>query len=211
MNLSTPGATKVVGALSMLVVAGLGWTFVVGPETTALSDVRLEIENTRDQNDTLEIQLIGLQRQAEEIGETRRAAEALAKKFPPTADQPGLFESVTAAAVDAGIGAKGVTTLAPTPPLVGGGDPTAGVQLDPPAGGNLARQTVSVSVTGSYAQTESLLENLEQMPRAYLINAVTLGSGGEGGGYTTTITGDMFVMPPVEDPGEIKTANVVGD
>ena len=41
MNLSTPGAVKIVGALSLLVVGGLGLTFVVGPETTTLSDVRM--------------------------------------------------------------------------------------------------------------------------------------------------------------------------
>lgn len=211
MNLSTPGATKIVGALSLLVVAGLGWTFVVGPETTALSDVRLEIESTRDQNDTLAIQLIGLERQAEQLGETRRTAEALARQFPPTADQPGLFESVTAAAVDAGIGAKGVTTLAPTPPVIGG-DPNAGVQLDQAGGAQLARQTVSVSVTGTYDETRRLLENLEQIPRAYLINSVTLGGGGDQGAYTTTIAGDMFVMPPVADPGDVQSAaSVTGD
>jgi Tfp pilus assembly protein PilO len=202
MNLATPGATKVVGALSLLVVAALGWTFVVGPETTALSDVRTEIESTRDQNDVLALQLVTLEKQAEQLGETRRTARALAAKFPPTADQPGLFEDVTAAAVDAGIGAKGLTTLAPTPPVIGGADPATGVQLEGTDGGQLARQTVSVSVQGSYGQTQQLLENLEQMSRAYLVTSVTLGGGGESNGYTTTVTGDMFVMAPVPEPGE---------
>ena len=40
------------------------------------------------------------------------------------------------------------------------------------------------------------------MPRAYLINSVTL-AGGDTGGYTTTVTGEMFVMPPVTDPGDL--------
>lgn len=213
MNLSTPGAVKIVGALSLLVVGGLGWTFVVGPETTTLSDVRMEIDNTRDQNDVLALQLITLEKQAEQLGETRRTAKALAERFPPTADQPGLFEMVTASAVDAGIGPKGVTTLAPTPPVIGGTDPAAGVQLDQPVGGaQLARQNVSVSIEGSYAQTQSLLENLEQMSRAYLLTTVTLGGGGDTGRYTTTVTGDMFVMPPVPPPDEtVKTASTTGD
>lgn len=212
MNLSTPGAVKIVGALALLVVGGLGWTFVVGPETTALSDVRLEIESTRDQNDVLALQLITLKKQAQELGETREDALALAERFPPTADQPGLFEAVTAAAVDAGIGAKGVTTLAPSPPVIGGTDPAAGVQVEGPAGGaQLARQTVSVSVQGSYEQTQRLLENLEQMSRAYLVTSVTLGGGGETGSFTTTVTGDMFVMPPVPAPDEAVDASMTGD
>lgn len=212
MNLSTPGAVKVVGALALVVVGGLGWNFVVGPETTALSDVRLAIESTRDQNDVLALQLVSLQKQAQALGDTRQDALALAERFPPTADQPGLFEEVTAAAVDAGIGAKGVTTLAPTPPVIGGADPAAGVGVEAPAGGaQLARQTVSVSVQGTYAQTQRLLENLEQMPRAYLVTSVTLGAGAETGSYTTTVTGDMFVMPPVPEPDDTVGASLTGD
>jgi hypothetical protein len=212
MNLKTPAATKVVGGLLLLLLAALGWMFVVGPETDRLSEVRLEIESTRDQNDTLRVQLAALERQREQLGETRETARALAAKFPPTADQPGLFEAVTAAAVDAGIGPKGVTTLAPTPPVIGGEDPAGGVQLEQPAGGALlARQTVSVAIVGSYDQTVRLLENLEQMQRAYLITSVTLGGDGTTGGYTTTIAGDMFVMPPVADPDEAVEAAEVPD
>jgi Tfp pilus assembly protein PilO len=204
MNLRTPGATKVVGALSLLVLAALGWTFVLGPETARLSEVRTDIQSTRDQNDTLRLQLAALRKQQEQLGETRRTARALAEKFPPTADQPGLFEAVTAAAVDAGIGANGVTTLAPTPPVIGATDPASGVQLEQPTGGALlARQSVSVSVEGSYDQTRRLLENLEQMARAYLVTSVTLAGGGTPGSYTTTVVGDMFVMPPVTDPDDV--------
>ncbi len=212
MNLRTPTATKIVGSVSLLVVAALGWVLVVGPETTALADARLEIQSISDQNDVLTLQLASLRRQQLQLAPTRKAARELAEKFPPTADQPGLFRDVTAAAVDAGIGADGVTTLAPTPPTIGGADPaTGGVgAAAPPAGSNLARQTVTVNVTGGYDQTEQLLENLELMPRAYLVTGVTLGGGGEGGEYTTTITGDMFVMPPVADPGDDLDPDSVG-
>lgn len=221
MDLGTPLATKVLGGLSLAVVAALGWTFVVGPETSTLADTRLQIESVRDQNTVLAAQLATLQKQREELGATRQAARELAVKFPPTADQPGLFEQVTAAAVDAGIGPDGVTTLAPTPPSLGGTDPAAGTAApaatgtdpaaDPAAatGGTLlARQTVTVSVAGSYDETQRLLENLEHMPRAYLISTITLSGDAATGEYTTTIAGDMFVMPPVKDPG--KTLNVSG-
>jgi Tfp pilus assembly protein PilO len=200
MNLASPVATKVVGGLALLLLAGLGWMFVVGPETTRLSEVRAGIMDTRAQNDTLRLQLATLERQRQELGATRRTAHALAERFPPTADQPGLFEAVTAAAVDAGIGAKGVTTLAPTPPTIGAADPATGVQLEQTTGAQLARQTVSVSVEGTYEQTRRLVENLEQMRRAYLIDAVTLSSGATTGSYTTTVTGAMFLMPPVPVP-----------
>lgn len=214
MNLATPGATKLVGSLSLLVVAGLGWLLVVGPETDALAQVRAEVTTVRDQNAVLTSQLAVLEQQREGLATTRRDARRLAALFPPTADQPGMFEQVTAAAVDAGIGPQGVTTLTPTPPVLGTADPAAPAAeatTDPAAapvtGGQLlARQTVTVAVTGTYEETERLLENLEHMRRAYLVTAVSLAGGAEGGEFTTTITGDMFVMPPVVDPG--KTLNL---
>ncbi|NYD42864.1 hypothetical protein [Nocardioides panaciterrulae] len=206
MDLSTPNATKVVGGLSLLVVAAASWMLAVGPETGKLADARAEVDSARQQNTVLAQQLTQLQQQRSQVAATRRTARKLALKFPPTADQPGLFQQVTDAAVAAGIGPKGVTTLAPSPPVIGGTE--NGVPAVPPAGGShlLASQTVSVSVTGTYDQTQQLLENLEHMPRAYLINSVSLSGGGTDGAFTTTIAGQMFVMPPVPDPG--KTINM---
>lgn len=201
MNLKSLSGTKIMGAIGLLLIVALGWQFVVGPKTAALSDVRAEITSTRDQNDVLTLQLVTLQKQAAQLDAGRATAKALAAKFPPTADQPGLFREVTGAAAEAGIGPKGVTSLSPTPPVVGGADPATGVQLEA-TGLTLARQTVAVAVQGNYDETQRLLENLEQMPRAFLITTVALSGGGEEGGYTTTITGDMFVMPPVEDPAK---------
>lgn len=205
MDLGTPTATKIAGSLGLLVVAGLGWTFAVGPQTADLADAREQVTSVQDQNALLQTQLVALQHQQQDLGSTRRDAKKLAAKFPSTADQPGLFEAVTAAAVDAGIGAKGVTTLTPTPPVVGTADGAAATGAGTTtgtAGSQLARQTVTVSVSGTYDQTQQLLVNLEHMKRAYLITSVSLAGGAQGGAYTTTITGDMFVMPPVKDPGE---------
>lgn len=216
MELGTPKASKVVGALGLLAVAGLGWTFVLGPETSSLADARAEVDAARQQNSVLLQQLSQLKAQEQELQQTRRVARDLQEKFPPTADQPGLFQQVTQAAVDAGIGANGVTTLAPSPPVIGSA--TGGVSAAQPAAGSgaLASQDVSVSVTGSYDQTEQLLHNLERMKRAYLVTSVSLSGGGEAttgvvgdstaGSFTTTIAGRMFVMPPIPDPDDAGTA-----
>ena len=202
MDLNTPTASKAVGGLSLLAIAGLSWVLVLGPETSTLADTRLQVDSARQQNQVLTQQLSQLQAQRDKLGEMRQTARKLAEQFPPTADQPGLFREVTDAAVDAGIGPNGVTTLAPTAPVIGSAD--GAVTADPPAAGSgqLASQTVSVSITGTYEQTRQLLVNLEHMPRAYLITSVTLGGGGDTDSYTTTIAGQMFVMPPIEDPGQ---------
>jgi Tfp pilus assembly protein PilO len=199
MELKTPRATKIIGSVALVLIAAVSWTFVIGPEMSQLSTVRTQIQDTRDQNDLLRVQLATLVKQSKDLDDVRTAAEALAAKFPPTADQPGLFQSVTEAAVDAGIGPDGVTTLAPSPPVTGGAA-ADGAPAQPVTGtGQLASQAVSISIEGSYTQTVRLLANLEQMDRAYLVTSVSL-SGGAEDGFTTTLTGNMFVMPPVTDP-----------
>lgn len=208
MNLRTPTATKMLGALALLVIAGAGWMFVVGPATSQLAAVREQTQAARDQNDLLALQLVKLKQQAVALDDTRAVADALAAKFPPTADQPGLFEQVNTAATGAGIGPQNVTALTPTPPTVGGADPSGAVQAVPQGGGSLAQQSVTVSVEGDFAATQDLLENLEQMPRAYLISSITMGTGSTPGFYTTTITGSMFVMPPAPDPADVTDAAV---
>lgn len=205
MNLRSPGATKIVGALALLVLAALGWLLVLGPKTTALADTRDKVDEARAQSDTLRQQLVTLEKQEEQLPQTRKVAKGLAAKFPPTADQPGLFESVTKAATEAGIPPRKVVALTPTPPVVGEADAESGVQLpDEATSGDLASQTVTVSVEGTYDQTRQMLDNLEQMPRAYLVTDVTLSAGTEAA-FTTTVTGDMFVMPPAADPATAST------
>ena len=202
MRLATPTGTKIAGSIGLLVVAALGWVLAVGPQTARLGEVREEITTVQDQNVVLAGQLATLRKQQEELAATRRTARQLAAKFPATADQPGLFREVTLAAELAGIGADGVTTLAPTPPQVATADDAAAAAAAP----QLARQTVTVTVTGTYDETQQLLERLELMPRAYLVTAVTLSVDSSSGAFVTTVTGDMFVMPPVKDPG--KTVNL---
>lgn len=203
MNLKTPRATLMVGALVLTVLAVAGWFLVVGPRTAALAEVRTTIEDTRAQNQLLAQQLATLRAQADEIATTERVADSLARVFPGTADQPGLFEMVTDAAASAGIGPRDVTALSPTPPSVGGLDAAAGASPVPAAGATLARQSVTLSVEGTYAQTTELLANLERMPRAYLVTSVSLGAGTGPDSYLTTVTGDMFVVPTIEPPGDL--------
>ncbi len=204
MNLRTPGAAKILGSLSLLLIAGIGWLFVLGPATDALGAVQEQVVNADAQNELLAQQLVILQKQASDLGSTRATADALAAKFPPTADQPGLFQQVTGAAADAGIGPQDVTALTPTPPTIGVADPATGVQPVGEGSSDLARQTVTVSVVGDYAATQDLVENLEEIPRAFLINSVSLSTGEATSSFTTTITGDMFVMPPAPDPAAVR-------
>lgn len=200
MNPRSVTGTKIIGGLALGLLAALGWLLVLGPRTDALVEAREQVDLVREQNAALATQLAGLQRQKEDLGPVKKAATKLAEEFPPTADQPGLFREITDAAVAAGIGADGVTALSPTAPTLGAAEEgTGAVSASPvPSNDQLARQEVSVSVDGDYGQTVRLLQNLEDMDRAYLVTSVDL-TGAEGA-YTTTVVGSMFVMRPVPKP-----------
>jgi hypothetical protein len=206
MNVSKPGVTKLVGGMALLVVVALGWVFVLSPRTSALAEVRQQIEDVRAQNDGLRQQINVLRAQEAALGDVRTTAQALAAKFPPTADQPRMFREITLAAAAAGIPAAKVTTLTPQAPITGRPGQVTGAQLPGASStADLARQTVGMSVEGTLDQLQRLMRNLENMSRAYLVTSLTLGQGSEAGLYNATITGEMFVMPAAPDPAGTAT------
>jgi Tfp pilus assembly protein PilO len=205
MKLGSLVATKLLGPLALVLLAGIGWFLLMSPQTNTLTEVNTEIEAARSQSTSLRHQLRVLQDLQQHLNDTRTTAKALATKFPPTAAQPELFRAVTAAAANAGIPARRLTTLTPTPPVAGSGKSTGAAPL-PSAGASatpatdVAAQVVSLSVEGSYEEITLLVQNLERMPRAYLITSLTLSAGATPGTFTATIVGTMFAMPPAQDP-----------
>ncbi|MEU4608250.1 hypothetical protein AB0F43_35145 [Kribbella sp. NPDC023972] len=198
-------ATKTLGGVALLAITAAGWLLVLSPQTSELADVRTRIETTRGQNETLRQQLAKLEVQRKQLPATRATARALASLFPPTADQPTLFRAITAAATQAGIPADDVTELSAEAPVAGtsGGSDKAqlpGESTDT----DLAGQTVTVTVQGDFDEIQRLAENLEVLPRAYLVSSLTLGTGAVAGTYTATITGQMFVMPAAPDPSTVR-------
>ena len=209
MNVRSPAGTKILGALALVMVAALGWLLVLGPAIGELDEVRTQMSEARNQKDVLNHQLTLLREQQRTLPQTSATSAALTVKFPATADQPGLFESVSEAVADAGIPAESLTALTPTPPVVGTGDEAAGVVLPvEEAPGNLATQTVTVSVESTYDEARRLLANLETMPRAYLVTSLTVTEGEAAGQFSTTIIGDMFVMPMAAVDDQLSMAPV---
>ena len=201
MNLRSVATTNILGGIALLAITAAGWLLVLSPQTSELSDVRTQIETTRGQNETLRQQLAKLEVQRKQLPATRETAHALAALFPPTADQPTLFKAVTAAATQAGIPADDVTELSAEAPVAGTSGGSDKAQLPGEStDSDLAGQTVKVTVQGDYDEILRLAENLEDLPRAYLVSSLTVGGGADAGTYTATITGQMFVMPAAPDP-----------
>lgn len=200
MNLSSPATTKALGAVALVGIMLAGWFLLLGPQASAISETKAAIIDTRSQSEALRLQLVALEKQRRDLPATLEEDVALEALFPRTADQPGLFRQVSAAASRAGIPPGKVTTLAPTVPTLGSAQ-AAGVGLPAASSSaDLARQTVTITVEAGHTATQKLLDRLEEMPRAYLVSSLSVSTGSEPDLFLTTITGDMFVMSPAPRP-----------
>ena len=199
--LTTARSNLVAGVLALVVTAGAGWGFLIGPATADLADTRTDLVDTVDVNRLLAVKLRGLQRQGQELATTATQAEALAVAFPPTADQPGFFAMVDRAAAAAGIGSDQVTALSPTAPVPAlAGEETEDTDVSAAESplGLLAVQTVVVNVEAPYEDLQRLLKNLERMDRAFLVQEVALTSDDDA--TAVQITGTTYVAPPLLAP-----------
>jgi hypothetical protein len=131
------------------------------------------------------------------------------RELPRNGGPAGLFEAVSQAVADAGIPAENLTAL--TPDSAGrrhGGRGGRRRAADRGRPGNLATQTVTVSVESTYEEARQLLANLEAMPRAYLVTSLTVTEGERVGQFSTTVIGNMFVMPLAAVPDVVARAPV---
>ena len=215
MNLRTASATALLGGLALLLVGALSWVLLLGPATAHVSEQREAAEAAADRSALLSLQLTRLQAKAADLGDTEEAEQRLAALFPPTADQPGFFEQVGKAAAAAGYSPADVTSLspsAPTPlvppvPETAPVEPAEGTEpgaeappAAPAAAPDLAVQTVTMTLTGSYDEARRLLAGLEDLDRAYLLRSVSLSGEAGSSSLTLSISGATYVAPPVPRP-----------
>lgn len=202
-------ATRLVGGLALGLIAALTWFLLIGPVVGDIGAVGTQRDDAVDRNDTMGLTLDQLQARADDLGATHRAADELSTIFPPTADQPGFFSEVTAAARRAGIPASAITVLSPSAPaiLVDGqlapaeaapAPPDAPDAPGPATVGTVAVQSVSMDVQAPRDRLQDLLARLEEMDRAFLVTSAIVSDDGDA--VMLSLTGSTFVTPPATEP-----------
>ena len=209
MNLRSVTGTRLIGIAAIAVVALASWLLLISPVLDKTSAAKDATSMAEDRNRLMSTQVAALKRQREDLPVYERTAAGLARLFPPTADQPGFFAAVVAAAGRAGIASDNVTTLSPSAPQLLGpdGQPLSAdalaAQGDDEPRTDVAQQSVAVSAEGSYDQIQRLLAALEQMDRAFVVSSLSVERGGDGEGdtpatLTVSITGSTYVAAPLE-------------
>ncbi len=208
MNLRTPTATLAIGTITLLVLSVAGWFLLIGPVMQQIGETSEARESAQDRNQIMSLQLASLRKKVEELPQTEEAADRLADVFPPTANQPGFFADVNAAARAAKIPPNRVTTLSPSAPVLPeapqapaptpdaeGNTPATPAAPDAPS---VAVQNVAINAEGNYNQVSQFLEALERMDRALLIQSVDIQT--QDTKLLLTVSGLTFVAEPITVP-----------
>lgn len=208
MKLTATRRTGLIGVLALVLALLAAWLLVLSPRSEAIAEVSGQTTVAAAANDALRGQITARRAQQDALPQERKVADALAERFPASAEQAKLFRMITAAAAQAGIAPQSLTNLTVNPPTGGTAGGPASAQLPgiSQTGGQIAAQQVSMDVEGSAGEIRALVGNLEKLPRAFALTAlsVTDRSGGSGkvgkGGQSVSITGQMFLMPQLADP-----------
>ena len=204
--------------LGSVVILAIGWLLLVSPKKGEAADLHEQATTQVVANATLETQLQVLRAQAKELPKKQAELAQVAAKIPDNPSLPSLIRALTAASTSAGVDFVSVT---PGPPAAvaaaaAAAQPQAAAaataQTTPTAAaakgaaGTLATIPVALNVVGDYFAVAQFISNLENLPRALRITALTLAPGisptaaqdtgastEQGRSLTTTITGTVFV------------------
>jgi Tfp pilus assembly protein PilO len=205
LNPSKTQLTTIGGILCLALIAGLSWMFLLSPRLGAAATLSEETQQIEVTNSSLENQIKDLEEKSKNLASKQEVAAVLAKRFPPTVDQRGMFEQILAAAASAGIPERNVEAISPAAPGSGGAGGAAAPGGAAAAPGGAAGNTsiaLAVSASGSYQQLIRFINALERLDRSFLLTSVGISEDGEGSGGTVTISGTMWAAPNIPAPGE---------
>ena len=200
----------VLALVAALALVGGGWFLLVSPERSEAASLHEQVDLQRSANDQKRTSLAVLRGKAKALPEQERDLAELARKIPSEPALPELVRALTAAGRSAGVEVVTITPGAPSPVVAAAAaapaapaDPAAPAAPAAPPG--LAAMSLSIEVTGGFAEVEQYVAELEELPRALRITGLTVAPGGSGedGGtaaadgrsLTSTLTGQVFVVP----------------
>jgi Tfp pilus assembly protein PilO len=190
-------------AVVVLVILAGGYLLLVKSEKSKVSDLKTQTDAQLQQNQILLTQISSLQSLAKQLPAQQQALAKFSTLIPDSADEPTLIRQLSSAARGAGIDlhsiSPGGATSVSTTPAAG----TQSLGAPSAAGGatplQLYSMTVSLTITGSYANVESFFQSLERMPRAILVDTFSLSPSTDAATGRTdlsvTMTTKVFYTP----------------
>jgi len=172
--------------IALLVVVG-AWFLVLGPQRAQAADLATQRNFVAQQNDERALSQAQLQSQLEQLPAQKAQLAAILASMPDDSELPQLLRQLESSAENTRVTLTSVV-------------PGTAAAYDAASAPGVVEVPVAVTVTGSFAEVELYLKQLQaDSTRFFLIDSVSLsaGAGGVSGGaagITATIDGKVFVL-----------------
>lgn len=199
-------------ALVALILVG-SWFLLIGPQRAQASDLSDQTAAVTASNDQLEVEIATLKQQQKQLPKWQAQLAQLREQLPASPALPGLIRDLSDVAHRAGVDLTSLTPAAPVtmgPAVVAPTTPGGTVGLQP---GVLASLDVQLTASGGYFEIQRFVNNLERMQRSFLVVGVSITEddaaaaedGAPEGTLTATVSGRVFLVPPVDAAGTTTT------
>jgi Tfp pilus assembly protein PilO len=163
----------IIGAVVGVVVLVAGWFLMVAPVRSDISKTKAATAAQTEQNDGLSLTLATMRSIAKKLPQEQAELAVLNKRVPDQVMIPSLLRAIQTAATATGVD---LTSLVPGQPAALAGAP------------GISSVSITLAVTGGYAEVEQFDSSLEALQRTYLVSGFTLSGGGAAADSTTAAT-----------------------
>jgi Tfp pilus assembly protein PilO len=181
------------------------WFLLVSPKKAAAADLTTQTDAQIAANAQLETEISVLKAQSKNLPEMQAKLARLDTKIPSDPQLPTLIRQLSEAADRAGVD---LVSLTPSAPAVVGVTPGTTVT---DTAGTLNAITLGIVATGGYFELQQFFNEVENMPRALLVNKsdltdtptdgtapTTTEGSADASVLSATITAQVFLVPPAE-------------
>ena len=203
---STPRFWIIAGVLASLLLAAIGWNFLVSPRVEAVAQTRAETEELNSQTERVMFQVRQLKEQAKDLPEQIRTLKRMQRRIPSSVDVPALLREVQRSAKDEGVVIESLTpgqitvfTATEEPASDSSSsssssdDPRAAPDSTPapkpspeatdlgqgslPEGIGLSYVPITITANGDFSSVAAFTDQIEGLQRAYLLTGVQMARG----------------------------------
>jgi Tfp pilus assembly protein PilO len=166
----------VMTVVAVIIVFAGGWLLLVKPQGSKISGVKAQATSEQQANQVLLQEIAAREAQKNTLPAEQAQLQKLAVQVPTVADEPGIIRSLQSASSGAGVNLITITPGAATAVSAPAATTTttSSTTLPSTSTSTLVQLPLALSVVGTYANVESYLQLLENMPRAMLVTGFSL-------------------------------------
>ena len=184
-------------AASLVVLAG-GWFLLVSPQKASADEIVTQTASVNSANATTEMQIAALKAEFAQLPQLQSQVALIRQHIPQTPNEPTLIRTLTKAASAAGVHLVSTTFQAPAVMQAGtASSAAAGNQFA--VAGQMSQISMTINISGNFADTRLFLNSLESMQRVVLVTGVDITRGTTSTGATelaTVVSARVFMANP---------------